>query len=274
MKRILVPTDFSDCANSAANAAIQIAKVANAQIDFFHILVTPIDWVKLDIKKEKQYPEVKKKIGYAKSELEKWKRVAQQSGLKSEKILTFSQGTEIIVEHAQSHKYDLIVMGSHGISGLKEAIMGSNTQKLVREATTPVLVIKEQVKEFKVKNIVFASTFIEEVHHPFRHIIAFADLMKTHIHLLYINDPNHFEESKTSESRMKGFLEKCPRGTCSINVYNDFSPEKGILHFAENRAVDLIAVVTHGKRGFFKSSLTERLVNHSSLPILSVNKLL
>lgn len=272
MKKILVPTDFSDCANNAATIALQIAQSADAQIDFFHILVTPIDWVKLDIQKEKQYPEIKQQIGYAKSELNRWRNAAQQLGLKSEKILTFSQGTEVIVEHAQSHQYDLIVMGSHGASGLKEAFIGSNTQKLILAAATPVLIIKDRVEKLEVKNIVFASTFVEEVHHPFHHIIDFADLMNAHINLLYINAPNHFEESKKSEGRMKSFLNKCPRGTCSINVYNDFSPEKGILHFAADRTMDLIAVVTHGKRGLFQSSLTERLVNHSQLPILSVNK--
>lgn len=272
MKKILVPTDFSDCANSAAQSAIQIAQSANAQIDFFHILVTPIDWVKLDIQKEKQYPEIKRKIGHAKSELEKWRKTAEQSGLKSEKILTFSQGTEIIIEHAQSHDYDLIVMGSHGASGLKETFIGSNTQLLVRKAATPVLIIKENVEKLELQNIAFASTFVEEVHQPFHHIIDFADLMKAHINLLYINTPNHFEKSKKSEGRMKEFLDKCPRGTCSINVYNDLSPEAGILHFAEDKVMDLIAVVTHGKRGLFQSSLTERLVNHSSLPVLSVNR--
>ena len=70
---------------------------------------------------------------------------------------------------------------------------------------------------------------------------------------------------------MKSFLEECPRGTCSINVYNDTSPEIGILHFAEDKEMDLIAVVTHGKKGLFQTSLTERLVNHSPLPVLSVN---
>ena len=82
--------------------------------------------------------------------------------------------------------------------------------------------------------------------------------MKTQINLFYINDRKNFKESRKSENRMKSFLEKCPRGTCSINVYNDNSPEAGILHFAEDRDIDLIAIVTHGKKGLFQSRLTER----------------
>lgn len=271
MRKILVPTDFSDCASNAIKVALQIAQKANAQIDFLHILVTPIDWVNLGLQKEKRYPEVKKKIGHAKFILQKWMKRAQRLGLESENTLTFSQGTEAIVKHAQDHQYDLIVMGSHGASRLKEAVLGSNAQRLVTEATTPVLIIKNRIDNFKVENILFSSTFKESVHHPFHHIIEFADLMKAQINLLFINDRKHFEESRKSEKRMKSFLEECPRGTCSINVYNDTSPEIGILHFAEDKEMDLIAVVTHGKKGLFQTSLTERLVNHSPLPVLSVN---
>lgn len=274
MKKILVPTDFSPCANNAANLALQIAEKANAEIEFLHILVTPIDWVALDIRKESQYPEVKKQIGHAKSELSKWVKRAKGLGLQSGKVLTFTQGSEEIVNHAESHGHDLIVMGSHGASGLKELVMGSNAQKVVQEAKTPVLIIKENVKKLNIKNMVFASTFLEDVHRPFHQIIDFADLMEAYNNLLYVNVPKQFEESQESESRMKNFLTRCPRGTCGINVFNAETPEKGILQFAEDRGMDVIAIVTHGRKGIkglFASSLTEKLVNHSPLPVLSVN---
>jgi nucleotide-binding universal stress UspA family protein len=274
MKKILVPTDFSPCANNAAELALQIAQKANANIDFLHILVTPIDWVVLDIRKESQYPEVKKQIGHAKSELIKWVKRAKGLGLKSGKVLTFTQGSEEIVNHAESHSHDLIVMGSHGASGLKELVLGSNAQKVVEEAKTPVLIVKENVKKLNIKNMVFASTFLEDVHRPFHQIIDFADLMEAYNNLLYVNVPKSFEESQESESRMKSFLTRCPRGTCSINVFNAETPEKGILQFAEDRGMDVIAIVTHGRKGIkglFASSLAEKLVNHSAVPILSVN---
>jgi K+-sensing histidine kinase KdpD len=165
-------------------------------------------------------------------------------------------------------------MGSHGASGLKELVMGSNAQKVVQEARTPVLIVKENLKELNIRNMVFASTFLEDVHQPFHLIIDFADLMEAYNNLLYVNVPEQFEESQESESRMKSFLTRCPRGTCSINVFNAETPEKGILQFAEDRGMDVIAIVTHGRKGIkglFASSLTEKIVNHSALPVLSVN---
>jgi nucleotide-binding universal stress UspA family protein len=274
MKKILVPTDFSSCANNAAELALKIAQKANARVEFLHILVTPIDWVALDIRKESQYPEIKKQIGHAKAELGQWVKRAKELGITGVKVISFTQGNEEIVNHAQNHGHDLIVMGSHGASGLKELVMGSNAQKVVQEARTPVLIVKENLKKLNIRNMVFASTFLEDVHQSFHLIIDFADLMEAYNNLLYVNVPEQFEESHESESRMKSFLTRCPRGTCSINVFNAETPEKGILQFAEDRGMDLIALVTHGRKGIkglFASSLTEKLVNHSALPVLSVN---
>ncbi len=61
MKNILVPTDFSDCAKAAEDIALEFAKKANAKIHFLHLLMTPVDWVKLSLEKEKLYPETKNK---------------------------------------------------------------------------------------------------------------------------------------------------------------------------------------------------------------------
>ena len=48
MRNILVPTDFSENCNKAANVGIAMAKLFDAEIHFFHLIQTPVDWVKLD----------------------------------------------------------------------------------------------------------------------------------------------------------------------------------------------------------------------------------
>ena len=70
------------------------------------------------------------------------------------------------------------------------------------------------------------------------------------------------------------FNDKCPRGTCSINIYNALNEERGIMKFSTEIKADMIAMTTHGRTGFMKMispSITESLVNHSNLPVLSVN---
>lgn len=273
MKNILVPTDFSDCARAAEDIGLEIANKANAEIHFLHIINTPVDWVNLSIEKESLYPETKEEIGLAKYELDELVRRAEKMGLKVKQFLTFNKGRVEIDQHIKHHKHDFVVMGSHGTEGFRE-ITGSNTQKVARYSPSPVLVIKKKSKKFEVKNIVFASTFEEDVNLPFQKIIAFADLMNAQIHLLYVNMPFQFKETDEAEANMQAFLEKYPRGNCTINIFNALNEERGIQKFAKNINADVIALTTHGKTGFMKMispSITESLINHSDIPILSVN---
>jgi len=87
--------------------------------------------------------------------------------------------------------------------------------------------------------------------------------------------PYSFEETDRSLEKMHAFHKSCPRGgTCTTNIYNSLNEERGILKFAESVEADLIALTTHGKTGFLSlmsKSITESLVNHSEIPILSIN---
>ena len=273
MKNILVPTDFSDCAKVAEEIGFEIAKKANAEIHFLHLLATPTDWVKLSLEKEELYPETKAKIGTAKNELNELKKRAEKAGIISKEFLVFDKGKVEILDHIEHHQHDFIIMGSHGAHGAKE-ILGSNTQKVIRNAKVPVLVLKDEPAKFEVSNIVFASTFQEDVHLSFEKVIAFAELIDAQIHLLNVNMPFNFQESDEAEANMQAFRDKCPRDNCTINIYNALNEERGIQKFADKIKADVIAMTTHGRSGFMKMlspSITESLVNHSSFPILSVN---
>ncbi len=273
IKKVLVPTDFSACARAAEEVGLQIAKKANAEIHFLHLLLTPVEWAKLPVEKEKLYPETKTKIGIAKSELGKLRNKAEKLGLKAQEVLKFDLDREEIYRHIKDHQCDFIVMGSHGTKGLKE-ILGSNTQRVVRYSTASVMVVKKKLEPFRVKNIVFAANFKIDVHPAFLKVVEFANLMQAKIHLLYVNLPFSFRETDEVEADMQAFKKKCPDVKCSVNIYNALSEERGIHKFAEAIHADILALTTQGKTGFMKMispSITESLVNHSDFPVLSVN---
>ncbi|MEX2482957.1 MAG: universal stress protein [Brumimicrobium sp.] len=273
MKNILVPTDFSDCAKEAEQIGLEFAKKGNAEIHFIHLLHTPVDWVKLPLEKEDFYPEVKKRIGFAKSKLSQLKRDAERLGVKAQTFLVYDKGQEEIDFHIEHHKHDFIVMGSFGAKGIKEVI-GSNTQRVVRYSPVPVLTVKKKNQKFEVNNIVFASTFEEDVQKPFQKVLDFAEFTDAKIHLLNVNVPYNFKETDEIETMMQSFLSKCPKGTCTINIYNALNEERGIQKFAESINADVIALTTHGRTGVMKMispSITESMVNHSEVPVLSLN---
>ncbi|WP_215224460.1 universal stress protein [Echinicola shivajiensis] len=273
MKKILVPTDFSDCARTAERIGLEIAEKAKAEIHFMHIMATGVDWVKLPLEKEDLYPEIRAQIAHAKSDLNALQAKAEKLGLQADTLLLFDKGRSEIDRQIAENKYDFIVMGSHGTSGIKDFI-GSNTQKVVRHSKAPVLVVKEDIQKLVVKNLVFASSFEEDVQGPFRKIAEFANLMGADIHLLYINTPFGFKETDVALALMEAFKAECPNIGCTLNVFDAFNEERGIQKFAESMSTDVIALATHGKSGFMKMispSITEHLVNHSGIPVLSVN---
>jgi nucleotide-binding universal stress UspA family protein len=271
MKRILVPTDFSDCANNAVNLAIKLAKTSSAEIDFIHTLYTPLEWVKLPLKYEVQYPDIKANIGSANNELNKLVRKAERAGIQARALLVFDSGREEIEKYAKSSKYDLVVMGSHGVMGTKE-IIGSNAQKVMRYSKVPVFVVKG--KQTEMKQLVFASDFGAESHKGFKKVLEFAALSGAKIHLLFVNVPYMFKETEHIDKLMNAFVAKYPKQKFTVATYNALSEERGIRMYSSHVNADVIAMVTHGKSTFtqlFTPSITETVANHSDISVLAIH---
>ena len=91
--------------------------------------------------------------------------------------MRFHKAFEGVIEESEKLEVDLIVMGSQGATGLKEMLVGSNTEKVVRLSNIPVLVIKEDIDEFDIKDIVFASDFSDESKKTFPKVLEFRDLL-------------------------------------------------------------------------------------------------
>ena len=126
----------------------------------------------------------------------------------------------------------------------------------------------------KIENIVYASTFVEDLNSAWMKVISFADLFGAEMHLLYVNEEEFPKETRQIDERMEAFLKESPRRTCTKNIYNAGYPQIGILHFAEDKNMDLIALITHGQRGGLRkweASLTEGIVKEGNTPVLSVN---
>ena len=163
-------------------------------------------------------------------------------------------------------------MGSKGTSGLEEMLVGSYTEKVVRNSDIPVLVIKTEVEDFKIENIVFASNFDQKSKVAFQKILNFASLFNARLHLLKINTIHNFEITKESSDAIRNFINDYDLGDYTLNIYNDVSVELGILNFANVIDADVILLNTSGRRGLahlFTGSIGEDLANHAKLPVIT-----
>lgn len=273
MKNILVPTDFSDNCNKAAELGIKIAKLYDAEIHFFHLMQTPVDWVKLDKQKEKRYPETLKRIGTAKSKLRALEKMAEKENLKCLTFLEYHVDRKNILRHSGHFKHDFIITGSSGTKGIVRELLGSDVEQLVRKSNVPVIVVKEDEVTFPFKDIVFVSDFIEDVSEAFKEVLSIAKKCTAKIHLLRINTESDNNSIALGLKPITHFLEKFPElQDYSMNVYNEMNVETGINTYLKNNEANLVAMCTHGSAGFlglFSKSIAEGVTNHSSLPVMT-----
>ena len=274
MKKILVPTDFSEQANNALEVAAEIAKKYGSEIYLLHMLELPVGLVDAGLI-EGTHNDIPEALYFMKLAHNRFEEVKDKAFLKDIPVyetVLFKETFEGIKEVAQKNDCDLIVMGSHGSSGIKEVFIGSNTEKVVRNSDIPVLVIKEKKPILETQDFIFASDFVPHVKNSFIEATKFADAIGAKMHLVYINTANKFKTSEYLDKKMKKFLEGVEFTNYTLNVYNAESIEKGILKFATQKKADLIGISTHGRKGlahFLNGSVSEDLVNHSKKPVIT-----
>ena len=271
MKRILVPTDFSQHAEDALKVAAQIAKKDNSEIIILHMLELPHQ-MNDAILGGKSIPETMLFMKKANEMLDEIASRPYLDGIPVTEIAKIDRPIHGISQVSKDYEIDLIVMGSHGSSGIQELLIGSNTEKVVRNSEIPVLVIKKEILNFNAANIVFASDFTSETKKPFEKLLAFTRFFESKIHLVTICTPNSFKPTHVIENAMNEFVYEFNLTNYSTHIYNDTNIEKGIINFSNSINADIIGMCTHGRTGFahfFNGSISEGLVNHAIKPVIT-----
>lgn len=273
MKNILVPIDFSVQAKYAAKVATDIARLTNAKIFLLHMLELPTGVVDpSSFGNSNNTPTTLLFLKRAHEKFEDFKKLPFFKGIEVEDSVQFHKAYDGIIDESKKQQADLIVMGSKGTSGLEEMLVGSNTEKVVRNSDIPVLVIKRDVDNFKIENIVFASNFEQKSKVAFQNILNFAAIFNARLHLLKINTIHNFETTKESSDAIRNFINEFDLGDYTLNIYNDVSIESGILNFSNVIDADVILLNTSGRRGLahlFTGSISEDLTNHAKLPVVT-----
>lgn len=272
MKRILVPTDFSEHAEDALKVAAQIAKKNDSEIILLHMLELPHqsnDAILGGI----SIPETMLFMKKANETLDEVASKPYLDGIAVTEVVKMDKPIHGITQISKDYYVDLIVMGSHGSTGIEELLIGSNTEKVVRNSEIPVLVIKNNITDFNASNIVFASDFSDEAKKPFEKLLNFIKLFDSKLHLVTICTPNSFKPTHVSEKAMTDFISHFDISNYTTQIYNDTNIEKGIINFSNKINADLIGMCTHRRTGFahfFNGSISEGLVNHAVRPVITL----
>jgi universal stress protein A len=145
IQHILVPTDFSEYADYALDYAIELAQKLQARFTLLHVLyLSPLTVGEVP-------PSVFNQIlqdmeNWAQQQMQETLKRVKQTGIQIDSVILEGTPFQMIIETAESKDVDLIVMGTHGRTGLTHVLIGSVAEKVVRLAPCPVLVTRGTTK--------------------------------------------------------------------------------------------------------------------------------
>jgi nucleotide-binding universal stress UspA family protein len=141
-RHLVVPTDFSDCAEEAWGLAQRVAQKLGSEIVLIHVFVEPpvygdppgvVAVVQVLVEVEK----------WVADELEKWAAEARKRGITARTVVRRGSPPREIVALASEEHADVVIMGTHGRGGVSRALLGSVADRVIRTAPCPVLTVRK-----------------------------------------------------------------------------------------------------------------------------------
>ena len=275
MKKILVPTDFSEYANNACFYAVQLASKLGAEIVLFHAYHIPI----VDPLMPAEYladmadgarKEVDNKMQRMMDNLSE---LASQNNLGEVVVnphVVMGFATDEIVAAADKFEADMIIMGRRLTSAINKILIGSITSGILENTQIPLLIIPENTSsECSISNIMYASEFDEADKDVVELLLPLAKACGATLFCVHFKES--YSDEQTFDSWQGSFQEEKEAGLLNFELMEANGTYEGITNYAVEHQIDLLAMLTH-KRKFlskiFDPSFTKEVAQKTDLPLL------
>jgi nucleotide-binding universal stress UspA family protein len=299
IRNILVPIDFSNMSTEAVKTAVRLGRRFTASIHLAH--VRPLEYAagfsapapplvpfSFPVYEQNGEQEI----------LEELNALAREHSVLPMTCHVLGGGSPFdeICLLAQKIPVDLILMPTHGRTGLKHVVLGSTAERVVRHSPCPVLVVRERTAQSKtasrltVKKILVPVDFSECSREGLRYAIRFANHFRAKIILLHATYLGYIYSSEgtalydvrglqkaareNSQRQMRKFIRGAKFGSVKYETaFTDGSPGLDICAFAKSHNIDLIITSTHGRTGLkhvLIGSVAEQVVRRATCSVLVV----
>lgn len=273
IKRILTPVDFSETSQQALDHAIFMAKIFNARLYFAHIL-EPMSY-QFEMNEMLSINDKIKKLAYDKlDELATF--IHAEHGIYKPEIMIESGNTSSqIVDVADRIKPDIIVMGTHGVTGVTEFFMGSNAYKVVTQAACPVLTVQKHATRKGFKNIVLPIDDSHTSRQKVKHAVEFAKRYGSIIHvvgLMIEEDAGLLHKIELMVKQVNEYIDRNNIPNKSKIIVGD-NIAKVTMKYANDVDADLVIIMTDQEENltsYIIGPIAQQIVNHSHVPVLSI----
>jgi nucleotide-binding universal stress UspA family protein len=295
IKKILFPTDYSECANQAMQHALHLAWKYQAELHLLHAITLHGLERREDLKGYLNIDELYET--FEKSSHDKMRTSIDLHKADKLPIKTVQERgiypATVILEYAAQNDIDLIIMGTHGRRGFGHMFLGSVAEEVVRMAPCPVLTVREQEESIPVqslKNILVPLDFSGDSKLALKYAISLAETSQAKLQLLHVVEqdihPSFYVTGKTSifdfnpdiikksEQVMQKYLDELN----GQKIKSEFFVIEGraahdIIQFADSHQTDMIVIPTHGLTGIehlMLGSVAEKVVRMAPCKVFTI----
>jgi nucleotide-binding universal stress UspA family protein len=273
ISRILIPLDLSENSMLALEHGTFMAKMFKAELYLVHIMETRV--LRLDLgafstsEKKTATQAVQAKLDELANE------VYLKHGIKTKTIIKAGKISKSIVEAAGENKIDIIVMGTHGVSGFEEFFIGSNAFRVVTEAGCPVLTVQTHTTKMGFDKILLPIDSSDESREKVPYAMRLAKAYNGKVHILGILSVDDDDAAVVLDKKLEQvekYMEKHEVDYTSELVEGD-NLATVTLKYAKKVKADLICIMTEQEENFtgiFIGPYAQQVVNHSKIPVLSI----
>lgn len=278
MKQILVPTDFSKCAGNAIDFAVQSAKIIPMEITLLNSFELNdnmyTDYIGVNREfNQTMLIETKEKLADLK------KSIKENDGVAVDTLISKDSLQEAITKSLQEKKFELIVMGTLGASGIKEKLWGSRTASTIGKSEIPVIAIPNDYKWKKPEKILFATNQFEKDPAILDIVFELAGLYMASVQVAVFTDEDDdkagtFLENKRKISEYESFLQETYNEDTltSAHLYGENFNET-LQDFIKKNDIDMLVMVTYPHKFWnriFNPSKTKLMSFHTKIPLLAI----
>lgn len=270
MKNILVPIDFSEQSEHAFNFATQLCLRTGSKLTLLHAVDTAHFFNSLYMDPQLAGQLLKDMETKSEERLAGFKEIIKPLGIKTDIVAKRAPVPDAIAEIAQAQDADLIVMGTKGASGLKELLVGSNTERVLRLTKIPVIAIPKKVQLEDIKRIVIPLHYDMVTERFMSELMLLQKIFGASLEFLWVKTQHDLCDDEFIQANFEHYLRRRFNESHPLHLERDIMPESAILRFVSEIDGNMIAMATSQKKGLehlFLGSTTEDIVNHSSTPV-------
>jgi nucleotide-binding universal stress UspA family protein len=272
ISKIVLPTDFSETSKNAIAYTLQLTNKHDCEYELLNAYLPPSSSPEMAVSLSEILSKESEKALFSLFE-----EITSDVRYEDKKITLLSKYGD--VEHVvddlmQNNQYDLVSMGTKGASGIKEILIGSNASALINKLKKPVMIIPENAKFKRIKNVLISTDYKKIGDHVLTPALELLKNETYHTYILHVHPEGELSDVKLEVEGLL-FANQIKHLPHSYHFTENNKPTIGINQFIEEHHIDLVIMIKRDKsfvQKLFQESVTSKMAMHSSVPLLILHE--